>query len=47
LDQAAKAEVKAAVEFAANSPEPEIAALEEDVYAMPWSGRLLPRMRTE
>jgi pyruvate dehydrogenase E1 component alpha subunit len=47
LDQAAKAEVKEAVEFAASSPEPEIADLEEDVYAMPWSGRLLPRMRTE
>ena len=44
LDKAAKAESKACVEFATNSPEPELSELATDVYARPWGENLLPKI---
>ena len=44
LDKAAKAESKACVDFATNSPEPELSELATDVYAKPWAENLLPKI---
>ena len=44
IDAGAKAEAAKAVEFAANSPEPALDELATDVYANPWSGKLLPKL---
>jgi len=44
IDNAAKAEAKEAVEYALNSPEPELEDLTADVYTQPWDRKLLPRI---
>lgn len=47
LDREAKAEIRKAVDFATNSPEPELAELARDVYAQPWDESKLPSVRTK
>ena len=44
IDVAAKEEAKKSVEFAAASPEPELAELARDVYTNPWADNLLPKV---
>jgi pyruvate dehydrogenase E1 component alpha subunit len=44
IEKAAKAEAKHSVEFAQNSPEPEMPELMSDVYANPWPKNQLPQV---
>jgi pyruvate dehydrogenase E1 component alpha subunit len=44
LDVTAKDEAKHSVEFANNSPQPELSEVATDIYANPWNENLLPKI---
>jgi pyruvate dehydrogenase E1 component alpha subunit len=47
IDEAAKAEATASVEFAIGSPEPDYPEIACDVVANPWDAKMLPRIEIE